>query len=592
MGAYQPDRQDAVQLVKEAADIVEIIGEHVSLKRAGASYKGLCPFHAEKTPSFVVNPARHTFHCFGCGEGGDIFSFLTLYHRITFPEALKQLAARYQITLPEKPLSPAQHAEARQRESLYEANAKAASLYRRALNGPEGGAARAYLDQRGMPAALSERFQLGYAPDSWDFLGNALAREKITPQAATEAGLLVAKEGGRGFYDRFRDRIMFPIIDLTGRVAGFGGRILGSGEPKYLNTPETPAFDKGRILFGLYQNRDAVRKARQCLVVEGNFDLLSLVAHGVEAVVAPLGTALTAGHLRVLRGYVDEAILFFDGDTAGFKAAFRAVPIFLAEKVAGRIAVLPKGHDPDTFVREHGPEGIAALVEAARPLPEFVFDKLAAEHGLGVDGKNRIIAELTPIVHALGDQLLLRTRFIAHFSERLGISADQFAHSIGRPPRPAQPRDALPEAAAAAISWQLTRNEEDIFSFLLLHGDLREELLAAGLREAVTSPAAHALLALIDQAGEQFNERPELLLDLASTAARPMVSRLLTISASACPEEGREERAAELIAWLRQQGRRKNADRLVREISVAYQSGDQELLTRLQNEKKAMDAQP
>lgn len=592
MGAYQPDRQDAVQRVKEAADIVEIIGEHVSLKRAGASYKGLCPFHAEKTPSFVVNPARNTFHCFGCGEGGDVLSFLTLYHRITFPEALKQLAARYQITLPEKPLNQAQQAEARQRERLFEANAKAAALYRRALVGPEGGAARAYLDQRGMPAAISERFQLGYAPDGWDFLSKALAREKITPAAAQEAGLLVAKEGGRGFYDRFRDRIMFPIIDLTGRVAGFGGRILGAGEPKYLNTPETPAFDKGRTLFGLYQNREAIRKARRCLVVEGNFDLLSLVAHGVETVVAPLGTALTAGHLRMLRGYVDEAILLFDGDTAGFKAALRAVPIFLAEKVTGRIAVLPKGHDPDTFVRERGAEGIAALVEAARPLPEFIFDKLAAEHGLGVDGKNRIIAELAPIVHALGDQLLLRTRFIAHFSERLGISADQFAHSIGRPVRPAPAHTAPAGAADEAISWQLTRNEEDLFTFLLLHGDYREQFLAAGLREAVTSPAAHALLALIDQAGEQFSEQPEILLDLAAIPARSMVSRLLTVSASACLPENREERATELLAWLRQQAHRKDADRLVREISAAYQAGDEELLTRLMSEKKAMDVQP
>ncbi|MFH7326306.1 DNA primase [Desulfurivibrio sp. C05AmB] len=598
-----PDqRREVVRRIKETADITEIIGEYVNLQRSGANLKGLCPFHAEKTPSFMVSPARGSFHCFGCGEGGDVLSFLMLYHRISFPEALKQLAARYHITLAETTLSPRQREEARKRESLYAVNARAAALYRHfLLNDPAAAAARAYLARRGMTTEVGELFQLGYAPPRWDFLGNILQREGVSPAIAAEAGLLVARDGGtpregqasdrdRGYYDRFRDRIIFPIVDLTGRISGFGGRILGEGEPKYLNTPETPIFSKGQTLFGLYQHRDALRKARSCLLVEGNFDLLALAAHQVHEAVAPLGTALTADQLRILRGYVDEAILLFDGDSAGLKAAMRAVPLFLAEKLTGRVVILPPGHDPDSFVREHGKQGLSELLAGAQALPEFIFDQLAARHGLGVDGKNRIIAELAPITQALGDQLLLRTRFIAHFSERLGISSEQFCQSLGpasrRPPLRGQ---AGPNAApGSATRLKLSPNEEKIFAFIFFHGRFLDDFLAAGLAEVAVSPAARALLELVTSHAAEFSRAPETLLEEADPLLRPLVSSLLINGGDLYPQDRQEESALELLAWLRQHGHRRNCDQLNREISAAYQAGDQERLLELMKQKQAL----
>lgn len=584
-------RREVVRRIKEAADIAEIVGEHVSLQRAGANLKGLCPFHAEKTPSFLVSPERGSFHCFGCGEGGDVFSFLMLYHRIAFPEVLKQLAERYRIPLAENCLSPQQREEARRREGLYAVNARAAALYHQfLLKDPAAAPARAYLEKRGMPTEIISRFQLGYAPERWDFLRKILAREKFAATIAEEAGLLVAKrsEGGPPssphYYDRFRDRIMCPIVDQTGRVAGFSGRILGAGEPKYLNTPETAVFDKGRTLFGLFQNRDALRKAKSCLLVEGNFDMLALVAQGINEVAAPLGTALTAEQLRLLRGYVEEVILVFDGDAAGLKAAMRAVPIFLAERLTGRVAVLPGGEDPDSYIRAHGREHFNEMLQQARSLPEFVFDKLAEQYGLGVDGKNRIIAELAPIVHDLDDQLLLRTRFIAHFSERLGISSEQFGRSIGRAPRRRPPA----AAGTTAPDFTLSPNESRIFAFLFLHGRYLPDFLAAGLRENAAGPTATILMELMVAHHEKFVLAPEVLLDHTEGRLKSLVSRLLIDGGSMYPEAQQEESADELIAWLQRDDRRREADHLVREITAAYQAGDQERLLELMKQKQAL----
>ncbi len=592
--ATEQRRQDTVRRVKEAADIAEIIGEHVTLQRAGANFKGLCPFHAEKTPSFMVSPERGSFHCFGCNEGGDVFSFLMLYHRLSFPEALKQLAARYRIPLAENTLTPQQKEESRKREEIYALNARVAQLYHQYLRQhPAAALARDYLVERGMPEAIIENFQLGYAPESWDFLFKQLNREGWSTELAAEAGLLAAKKSGdgeasraRGYYDRFRNRLIFPIVDLTGRISGFGGRILGEGEPKYLNTPETPVFDKSRTLFGLYQHRDAIRKARSCLLVEGNFDLLALAAHEVNDVAAPLGTALTTEHLRILRGYADEAVLLFDGDAAGLKAAMRSIPLFLAAKLTGRVAILPEGHDPDTFIRQHGQEGLRQLVAGASSLPEFVFAELVAQYGLGVDGKNRIIAELAPIVHSLDDQMLLRTRFIAHFSERLGISSDQFCQSIAhrartrRPPASSQEKEEIP---------RLEANEEKILAFLFLHGSYLPDFLEAGLKNIISSPAAGALLELMTDPESDFVRSPENLLSRAEERLKPLVARLLIDGGGFYPDEHREECARQLMSWLRQHERKKTAEQLNREINAAYQSGDQQRLLELMQQKQSLN---
>lgn len=582
MGASRQDRKDTVLRVKEVADIVDIVGEHVSLKRAGTNLKGLCPFHSEKTPSFIVNQDRQSFHCFGCGEGGDVFSFLMQYHRMTFPEALAELAHRYNILLPEESYSAEDQAKAKQREAMHTANEKAAALFHQfLLNNQAAEPARHYLAERGIPAECISRFQLGYAPDRWDFLANALIKEQITPAIAKEAGLLVAKDQG-GYYDRFRQRVLFPIFSLTGRVVGFGGRILGAGDPKYLNSPETPVFDKSRILFGLYQNRDAIRKARQCIIVEGNFDLLSLVVHGVDTVVAPLGTALTAAHLRALRGYCDEAYLLFDGDTAGLKAAMRAVPLFLEEQLTAKVVVLPDDHDPDTFIRAHGKDGLMALLAKAQSLPEFVFDELQRQHGMGVEGKSRIVTELRPIISAIGDRDLQRTLFVSHFSDKLGITPEQLMEGV--PATNSPPR----QAASPPRPVTLTKNEEKLIEFLLIHPEFVDDFLDAGLEDNITSEPGHLIVAAFKDARRHGTVGSERILELVGGPEKSLLSRLL-VTAPSYAEEMKTEAARDMIAWLKKNTLKAQKERLLQEISAAHSSRDESLCLRLMEQKKQMD---
>jgi len=582
MAVYQGE--DTVQLIKDAADIAEIIGEHVSLKRAGANLKGLCPFHSEKTPSFTVNPERKTYHCFGCGEGGDVFSFMMNFHRLSFVEALKELARRYQIALPEKPLNQQELEKAQRREALHAANEKAADLFHQLLLADPGAQkAREYLDKRGIPEEITKEFRLGFAPDSWNFLVTALPKQKIATEAAKEAGLIVARDNG-GFYDRFRNRVMFPILGLTGRVIAFGGRILDDGQPKYMNSPESPVFDKSRTLFGLYQNREHIRKAKNCLVVEGNFDLLSLVVHGVRNVVAPLGTALTQAHVRSLRGYTDEVILLFDGDQAGLKAAMRSVPLFLSEQVTARIAVLPESHDPDTFIRKFGREGLNKLLETAMPLPEFVFDKLVAQHGLSVGGKTKIVAELQELIKAIGAQHLQRTLFVSHFAKKLGLDPRQLLEGILPPQNSPAARPAAPQGKGEA---QLPFKQRQLLEFLLVYPEYLPAFLEAGLEEIIVNQFGLAILQLL-KSQPDLSGGSEQLLALATGPERSFISRLL-ISTPAHSEELREQMAQEKLAWLMSARMKTKQDRLTRQSSEARHAQNAQLEMELAAQKIQMN---
>ena len=582
MAVYQGE--DTVQLIKDAADIAEIIGEHVSLKRAGANLKGLCPFHSEKTPSFTVNPERKTYHCFGCGEGGDVFSFMMNFHRLSFVEALKELARRYQIALPEKPLNQQELEKAQRREALHAANEKAADLFHQLLLADPGAQkAREYLDKRGIPEEITKEFRLGFAPDSWNFLVTALPKQKIATEAAKEAGLIVARDNG-GFYDRFRNRVMFPSLGLTGRVIAFGGRILDDGQPKYMNSPESPVFDKSRTLFGLYQNREHIRKAKNCLVVEGNFDLLSLVVHGVRNVVAPLGTALTQAHVRSLRGYTDEVILLFDGDQAGLKAAMRSVPLFLSEQVTARIAVLPESHDPDTFIRKFGREGLNKLLETAMPLPEFVFDKLVAQHGLSVGGKTKIVAELQELIKAIGAQHLQRTLFVSHFAKKLGLDPRQLLEGILPPQNSPAARPAAPQGKGEA---QLPFKQRQLLEFLLVYPEYLPAFLEAGLEEIIVNQFGLAILQLL-KSQPDLSGGSEQLLALATGPERSFISRLL-ISTPAHSEELREQMAQEKLAWLMSARMKTKQDRLTRQSSEARHAQNAQLEMELAAQKIQMN---
>jgi len=576
--------------VRESTDIVRLIGENIELKKAGANYLGLCPFHAEKTPSFSVNPARQFFHCFGCGESGDVFSFMMKFHRLSFPEALKELARRAGIDLPERDLSPAEREQIRRRDRLYSVNEVAADiLHRTLLESSLAEEARTYLQEREVPEEYWRSYRLGYAPGpdaaGWSFLFDQLRKKGFGTEEIEQCGLAVANERG-GHYDRFRDRVLFPIQDMSGRVVAFGGRILGEGKPKYMNSPQSPIFDKSRLLFGLYPHRDAIRQQRRTVVVEGNFDMLSLAIHGIKYVVAPLGTSLTRPHVRSLRGYCEQVILFFDGDAAGLKAAMRSVPHFLAEQVEARIALLPEGEDPDTLVRGQGADAVLKLLDTASPLPEFLFDALVEKHGLTLDGKNRIIAELQPLLAAGSAEQ--RTLIAAHFSEKLGVSPASILPSrSSRIPVSMTPPG---ESASPPGLLELPRRLRQIVDFLILYPKYFPELWAAGLDELAGHAPLSAFLALLRELERDNRLTPENIFSaLPEGEERRYVARLFMEAGQLSFENdanGPQAMYEELVHWLQEEKLQRREADLLRRIREAQANGDSELLRELLLEKQ------
>lgn len=396
-----------VEDVRGRANLVEIISGHTDLKQAGRTFKGLCPFHKERSPSFTVDPAKGFYHCFGCGAGGDAFKFVMEVHGLSFPEALELLARRVGVQLPERRGTP--KVDRSRRRVLLEVTRAAAIFFRRALKEDPGAtAARDYLRGRGFTLEEALAFGLGYAPDDWEALARHLVREGADLEAARATGLIGERNRGGGHYDRFRNRLMFTILDVEGTAIGFGARALGAVEgPKYINSSDSEIFHKGRGVYGLSWALRSIREQGRAVVVEGYFDVLSLHQHGITTAVATLGTALTPDHAYQLKRYAPEVVLLFDGDDAGRKAAWRALPHFLAADVRPRAAFLPSGEDPDTLVQNQGAEALSSLLEAAPPLLEHVIASKA--HAAGVDPRARgqAMRELVPLLRALPDPVEL-----------------------------------------------------------------------------------------------------------------------------------------------------------------------------------------
>jgi DNA primase len=389
--------------VRERADIVGIVGRYVTLKKSGPRHWGLCPFHNEKTPSFQVHEEKQIFHCFGCGFGGDVFSFRTRHDGLDFPDAVRAIAREVGVEILEHGESGGGGAT-----PLYRANESALGYFAGVLRSDEGAEARRYLRSRGVTRELAQRFQIGAAPARWDGLLRHLERAAQPREVAERAGLVAQRRDGEGRYDRFRGRVMFPILEPSGRVLGFGGRQLHddeSGTPKYLNTAETPVYRKGRVLFGLPQALDAIRRARRVVVVEGYFDVLALHRAGVEETVAPCGTALTADHGKRIRRYAPEVVLLFDGDEAGRQAAERALPVLLAEGLRVRAAFLAPGDDPDTFLEREGAEALRACVDGAVPLLRHLMDRQFSRKTRERLGAADVAQVLAPLLQAVPDPL-------------------------------------------------------------------------------------------------------------------------------------------------------------------------------------------
>ncbi len=400
--------QSFIQDLLNRVDIVDVVGRYVQLKKGGANFMGLCPFHNEKSPSFTVSPTKQFFHCFGCGAHGTAIGFLMEFSGMGFVEAVKDLAQNVGMTVPEQEdrLPPAQRAEMRSKSlALSDAMTQACNFYRQQLRGARQ--AIDYLKGRGLTGEVAARFWVGYAPDGWDSLRSVFP--DYDAEALVEAGLVIDKSseegGGRKRYDRFRDRIMFPIRNAKGQVIGFGGRVMGAGEPKYLNSPETPLFQKGSELYGLFEARQAIRDKGYVLVTEGYMDVVALAQFGFEQAVATLGTACTPTHVQKLLRQTDHVIFSFDGDTAGRRAARRALEACLPHATDNRslkFLFLPAEHDPDSYIREFGNDAFEKMVHDATPLSQFLIATVTADIDLGTaEGRARAQFDAKPLLQAM-----------------------------------------------------------------------------------------------------------------------------------------------------------------------------------------------
>ena len=490
--------QSAKDEIKHVADIVQVIGQYVQLKKSGRNFVGLCPFHAEKDPSFSVSPERQIFHCFGCKRGGDVFAFWMAYHSFTFPEALKDLAERYNVPISEGFSPSEEKRKAELRESLFKINETATQYFQEALNHPlRGKSAADYLERRSVSKEITAEFRLGYAPEEWEGMVRYLRGNKIDLNLAVQAGLVIPKEGGR-YYDRFRGRIIFPIFNLRDRVVGFGGRVLDDSMPKYLNTPETPIFHKGEFPYGLHASHRAIREKGRSIIVEGYMDFLALRRYGLHEIVATLGTALTGRHVRKIKGYAKEAVVVFDSDEAGKTAALKSLPLFMNEGLPAKAVVLPDGHDPDSYVHSNGLAGFVGLVDKALPMFDFYLDQKLAQRNSGVEGKVQVLKEILPVLVQVRNRAQ-RSLYIRHLSDRLEIREEVIMSELDT-----LRRDPSANPLGKGIKVQLTASKVgkaigdlQLLNLLLHHPETVTGLKDCNFKALVSDPSASKIVDVI-----------------------------------------------------------------------------------------------
>lgn len=512
--------QSFIQDLLGRVDIVEVVDRHVKLKRGGANYSACCPFHSEKSPSFTVSPTKQFYHCFGCGAHGTAIGFMMEYGGMGFVDAVKDLAQSVGMQVPEEVRSEHARRRAEEGPDLYGVLLQAAQFYRNQLK--DAPQAIEYLKRRGLSGEIAKRFGIGYAPGGWQGLEKGFP--DYADKALNAAGLVKQNEEGRR-YDVFRDRIMFPIVDVKGNIIGFGGRVLGDGEPKYLNSPETPVFEKGRELYGLFHARRAIRDAGCVIVVEGYMDVVALAQAGVGYAVATLGTATTPNHVQKLLRQSDEIVFCFDGDAAGRRAAWRALENSLTQLVDGkqlRFLFLPDGEDPDTYVRANGKAAFESLLNSAIPLSKFLLDELSAQVNLDTrEGQAKLVQQAKPLVLQIAAPLLsLLIR--KELAQRAGISRDELDSEFGMRNQPVS----RAPAPARVIRPEPLSNDKRLLRLILGNFKLVEHLSSADLQaldselgfepviwavRKIKDGAAHNVAALLEAArdsavAESYND--------------------------------------------------------------------------------------
>ncbi len=582
---YIPD--DQIEQVRLATDIVEVVNAYVPLKRKGQNYLGLCPFHSEKTPSFTVHREKGIFHCFGCGEGGNVFGFLMKAGGVDFPGAVRQLADRYGValTLSESPKVARQRGE---REKIRRAN-EAAQAYFVAQLAAADGVASGYLTRRGLDQDTIKRFGLGWAPDRWDGLTGELTAKGISTEDASLAGLTSENDRGRR-YDRFRGRVMFPIHTAGGELVGFGGRVVADGTPKYLNTPETAAFHKGSLLYGLYQARTAGGELSRIAVVEGYLDVIACQRHGITGAVAPLGTALTEAHGRLLARYTDRVVLVFDGDRAGQAAARKAVAILAPLGLEVAVAVLPNGEDPDSILAVGGQQRLEEYLDRAEPMIEFLLrDALTGLQGAAIERRLTAVQPVGRVVQQIPDPVR-RGYYAGVLAEALGVDEATLRKQLAKPDAPASRPVAasIPEPVAVRVDEKPLPGGEDLLLHLVVQGRVGADWLYERLvPSAFSDPRAQRLMQRLTQLVEAQQPVDGLV---ALLADEPALLALVTgwMSRDVTVEGDPLECAAACVADLARRESRAMGLELVKEIRRAEANGEDARLLALLRQKDAL----
>ena len=558
-----PHSSDFIETVRQAADIVRVISDYVPLKQAGVRYKGLCPFHQEKTPSFSVDSNNQLFYCFGCQTGGDVFKFIQLYEKTDFREALESLAQRFGVPIPraQRPRDDDP------RERTLAINDAAQEFFREQLGSDAGKRCREYLAQRGLDDETIAGLGLGYAPDDWERMRSHLVARRFSPAELQKAGMTLPRKSGRGEYDRFRDRLIFPIRDVSGRTVAFGGRALGDTEPKYINSPETPAYTKGNHLYGLNRARDSIRREGHVIVVEGYMDVAALAQAGFDNVVAALGTAFTPAQARLLKRCSRRAFFSYDGDAAGAAATVRSLDLLLEEGFEVRVVELPSGTDPDDHIRKEGADDYRRLVQEAPEYLEFLVHRQIRERDiLTVQGKVAAVNEVLPHVCKLSNPIE-RASWADRLADALQIEEGLVLQELRSALRNAQTTirqrpsssQALHEAEIRLVALLMGSEEERV--------RLGEELDETDLETTRIAPIVQAILRLTRE--EKEVDHPTVLAELGEGPDAELLTR---IAFEKQPENGP---GLDDCLWaFRVQRLRRQERRAVRELGKLQKSTD------------------
>ncbi len=572
-----------IEEIKSRIDIVELASEYLTLKKAGRNYTGLCPFHQEKTPSFTVNREKQMFYCFGCGEGGSAITLLMKIANMTFPEAIKSLAEKTGVILPIRSVNKDGSHKDSLREEITGLNLKAAQHFSRNLNSSEGKVVREYLQIRGISEEAIKYFRLGFAPDTWRSLTDYIEGSGSSLKLAEQAGLIVpGKEGS--FYDRFRGRLIFPIENVFGEIVAFGGRVMEKGEPKYLNSPESPVYIKGKNLYGLNKAKEEIRKQGFALIVEGYLDLISLWNAGIRNVVATLGTALTRDHLELLRRYTLNVVALFDPDEAGKKALDRSLELFLSMNMHAKALILPEGCDPDDYVKKYGKDKLDKLIELAPAISDYYIENVLG-NGKTFEENRDLVKTATEFIGKIGDEIE-RNLFIKRVAEKLGIPQELLKKEIHKKDVQLKPKGGIQKKT---IDANIDPVEVHLIRLLLEYPQKTTYVESENVLDFFLHPALKNL-------GEKIVETYKLLgfvdinVILSADDDRPLREKIHKLSIEAPPTDDAMvgKNFADNVRRIKEKWYREQRRQVQFRLSQAQESGDKELTSELTCQKQKL----